>query len=265
MENKVVLITGCSSGFGKKLCEVLSNRNYYVIATARNRKTLDTVPAKLKLALDVSSEESIQQAMASIQEKTGQIDILINNAGYSVRSAMEELSIDTLQNMYQVNVFGLLRMTQAVLPLMREQGHGRIFNIGSISGRMVSMVNGGYCSSKYAVEAITEATRGEVSAYGIEVCVIEPGAMETDFFKTLARNSDATFRNTDSPYHKLYDQNITFQTKQARADITACATRLANILEKRRLKTRYTIGVSLIYKLFIHMPDNMKEFIIRRF
>lgn len=231
MENKVVLITGCSSGFGKKLCEILSSRNYYVIATARNQKTLDTVPAKLKLALDVSSEESIQQAMASIQEKTGQIDILINNAGYSVRSAMEELSIDALQNMYQVNVFGLLRMTQAVLPLMREQGHGRIFNIGSISGRMVSMVNGGYCSSKYAVEAIT----------------------------------DATFHNTNSPYHKLYDKNITFQAKQTRADITVCATRLANILEKRRLKTRYTIGVSPIYKLFIHMPDNTKEFIIRRF
>lgn len=260
---KTVLITGCSSGFGKALCRAFSMKGYYVIASARNLTKLSDVTADLKVVIDVTDEISIQNAIRTIIQKAGRIDVLINNAGYSVRSAVEEIDVEAMQKMYEVNVFGILRVMKQVLPIMRSQGMGRILNIGSISGRITGSVNGGYCSSKYAVEAISEAARYELSNMGIEVCVVEPGAMDTNFFKTLADNSDEKMNNTASPYHKVYEHDLSFRKRQSKADVDKCASRLANILDKKKLKTRYTLGVSIVYKLFIRMPDSLKEWGMR--
>lgn len=262
---KVLLITGCSSGFGKALCEVFSKKDYYVIASARDKSKLATVTADLKVEMDVSDEESINTAISQIMQKVNCIDILINNAGYSVRSAVEEIDMKALHDMYEVNVFGTLRVMQKVLPIMRCQRSGRIINIGSISGRMTGIANGGYCSTKYAVEAITEAARYEVADMGIEVCVVEPGAMDTDFFRTLAQNSDEKMKNSESPYNKVYERDLSFRKKQSKSDVEKCAVKLVNILGQKKLKVRYTIGVSLIYKMFVKMPDRIKEWGIRMF
>lgn len=262
---KTVLITGCSSGFGKALCDEFSKQNYYVIATARRLESLADVRADMKTTLDVSDENSVRSAAMYIRGNVERIDILVNNAGYSVRSAVEEIDIDELKNMYNVNVFGMLNVMQHVIPIMRNQGGGRIYNIGSISGRMTGIANGGYCSTKYAVEAISEAARYETSDMGIEICVIEPGAMDTNFFKTLSQNSDEKMNNSLSEYRKIYERDLLFRKKQSRADVSGCARRLVRIDRCKKLKVRYTIGVSTIYRLFVKMPDGVKEWGIRRF
>lgn len=262
---KNILITGCSSGFGRALCKEFEEQGYYVIATARNVSNLSEVMADLKVELDVSNEESIRIAMDVITKNVEKIDVLINNAGFSVRSAVEEIELDKLQKMYDVNVFGILRMMQAVLPVMRRQGGGRIYNIGSISGRMTGIANGGYCSSKHAVEAITEAARYETKDMGIEICVIEPGAMDTRFFNTLARNSDEKMKNPDSCYKTIYARDLSFRSRQSKAEVSECAKQLLKIDKNKKIKVRYTIGVSWIYRLFTKMPDGLKEWLIRKF
>lgn len=262
---KTILITGCSSGFGKALCSVFKEQGYYVIATARNLKKLEGVEADLRVELDVSNDSSIQNSMKLILDEVDTIDVLINNAGYSVRRAVEEIEIDKLKNMMDVNVFGIIRMTQAVLPVMRRNGGGRIYNIGSISGRMTGIANGGYCSSKYAVEAITEATRYETKDMGIEVCVIEPGAMDTNFFETLAINSDEQMNNPNSFYQNIYKRDLNYRNRQSKSSVVSCAKRLNQINKKKKLKIRYTIGVPWIYRLFTRMPDGLKEWAIMRF
>ena len=262
---KTVLITGCSSGFGRALCNEFKDLGYYVIATARNVMRLSDVKADLKIELDVSDERSIRNSFELILSEVTGIDILVNNAGYSVRSAVEEIEIDKLKDMMDVNVFGTIRMMQAVLPVMRKHGGGRIYNVGSISGRMTGIANGGYCSSKYALEAITEAARYETKDMGIEICVIEPGAMDTDFFGTLAKNSDEKMKDPASCYGNIYERDLKFRGKQAKSDVQKCAKRLVRINEKRKLKVRYTIGVSWIYRVFTKMPDGLKEWAIRRF
>ena len=173
--------------------------------------------------------------------------------------------MDEYQKMMNVNVFGILRMMQAVLPVMRKKGTGRIYNIGSISGRMTGTVNGGYCSSKYAVEAITEAARYETADMGVEICVIEPGAMDTGFFDTLSQNSDERMKNPESAYRDIYERDLKFRGRQAKADVYECARQLVEIDKRKKLKVRYTIGVSWIYRLFTKLPDGLKEWAIRRF
>ena len=233
---------------------------YSIVATARKKESLENLSVDLKLSLDVCDEESTKAAIKRTMELFGKIDVLINNAGYSFRSAVEELNIMMCQKLYDVNVFGMIRMMKAVLPIMRKQGSGRIINIGSISEKMTGKVNGIYCSTKHAVEAITEATRYEVMDKGIEVCVIEPGAMETNFFETLSKNSDENMKKDNSPYHKCYERDLAFRAKQKKSDVRQCAKRFVDILANKKLKMRYMIGVPFIYRLFTHLPDSLKEY-----
>lgn len=262
---KTVLITGCSSGFGRALCDSFSRAGYYVVATARRLESMADLKANLKVELDVTSEESIGVALDIISKSVSKIDVLVNNAGYSVRSAVEEIDVAQLQQMYDVNVHGIVRMMKAVLPIMRCQRSGRIYNVASISGRMTGIANGGYCSTKYAVEAISEAARYECKDMGIEVCVIEPGAMDTAFFDTLAKNSDERMMRADSAYRDIYQRDLAYRKKQKKSSVDACADRLVKIDGKGKLKVRYTIGVSLIFRIFVKMPDGLKEWGIRVF
>lgn len=262
---KVVLITGCSSGLGKALCRKLTKQGGIVAATARNTEKLSDVCADLKAELDVTDPESVKAAVNRIISEFGRIDILVNNAGYSVRSAVEEMDLQDTRNMFEVNVFGMIRMIQAVAPHMRQQGCGKILNIGSVSGRMTGIINGGYCASKHAVEALTEAARYELSDFGIQVAVVEPGAMDTDFFHTLEQNSQIHMENAQSPYRALYQRDIAYRRHQKRKNIDAAAREIVAILEKKKWKTRYTAVLPWIFQVFIHLPDGIKERLIWKF
>ncbi|HEY3340605.1 MAG TPA: SDR family oxidoreductase, partial [Anaerolineae bacterium] len=208
MTAKTVLITGCSTGIGQDLARRLAQADYTVIATARHPETLADLPATLKLVLDVTDPASIANAMAEVIHRFGRIDVLVNNAGYAVRGAVEEITDEQVQRMFDVNVYGVMRMVRAVVPQMRQQGAGRIINIGSIGGKLAMPVNGTYSATKFAVEALSDALRLEVAPFGIRVILIEPGNIRTQFMATAQANAKEILASPTSPYQALYQQYL---------------------------------------------------------
>jgi NADP-dependent 3-hydroxy acid dehydrogenase YdfG len=186
--SKAVLITGCSSGIGRATAEHLAGRGWPVYATARRPESIAGLEAKgcKVMALDVCDEASMKAAVAAVEEAEGAVGVLVNNAGYSQSGAVEEVPIDAVRKQFETNVFGLVRMCQLVLPGMRRQRFGRIVNISSMGGRLTFPGGGFYHGTKYAVEAISDALRFEVKGFGIDVVVIEPGLIKTEFGGTAA-------------------------------------------------------------------------------
>lgn len=257
-KEKVILVTGCSSGIGREICKRMKQSGYCVVATARDINSLQGLEADLKLQLDVTREESVQRAVGETIKKFQRIDLLINNAGYSMRGAIEEVPIDDAKNIFDVNVFGIIRLIQAVSPVMRERQSGRIVNIGSVSGRYTQAGNGNYCASKHAVEAISEAARLELAPYHVEVTVIEPGPMQTEFFHTLARNSDSLMKDGDSPYHEIYQADIVRRNRQKRMSSEIAAEKICNIILKKKVKTRYMIAVPYRLRMGLKILEVLK-------
>lgn len=264
IQNKIVLVTGCSSGIGREISNILTNRGYTVVASARNISNLEDLSASLKLEVDVTNKNSIKQAIQQIVKEYGQIDILVNNAGYSIRGALEEVEVNEIQKMFDVNVFGIINMIQSVLPYMRQQKNGKIINIGSISGKFTQSLNDGYCASKHAVEAINDALRLELHDFHIQSTVIEPGAMQTNFFHTLELTSDIFMSNEQSPYRKLYLRDINYRKNQKRINSKKAAEKICNIIEKEKLKSHYTLAVPFLFKVLLAFPDKLKEIILLR-
>lgn len=184
--SKVVLITGCSSGIGAATAGHLADRGYTVYASARRTESLAPLVAKgcRALALDVNDEESMRAAVGTVEDEHGAVGVLVNNAGYSQSGALESVPLDDIRRQFETNVFGLIRMCQLALPAMRRAGTGRIVNIGSMGGKLTFPGGGVYHATKYAVEALSDALRFEVQGFGVQVVLIEPGLIVTDFAKT---------------------------------------------------------------------------------
>ncbi|TMW67847.1 hypothetical protein Poli38472_007519 [Pythium oligandrum] len=179
---KVWFITGCSTGFGREFALAALRRGDQVIATARKIEALDELKALgcQVLTLDVTSDDdTVKSVVKTAHGFYGRIDILVNNAGVGLVGAVEETSSEVVQRAFDVNVFGLLRVTRAVLPYMREQQSGTIANIGSVAGVVASPACGIYSATKYAVAGVTQSLRAEVASFGIKVTVVEPGMFET--------------------------------------------------------------------------------------
>ncbi len=196
------LITGCSSGFGFHLAQLLLDQNQNVIATARRLEPLDELKPSgtsqlLKLQLDVTDSDSIAKATQNAVSHFNTIDVLINNAGYGQMGVLEEVSEADIRSQFETNVFGLIQVTKAVLPHMRAKKSGTILNLSSIAGLASFGGVGIYCASKHAVEAISEALEQEVKPFGIKVHLIEPGAFRTRFHNT---KSVQIPKNTISDY-----------------------------------------------------------------
>jgi NADP-dependent 3-hydroxy acid dehydrogenase YdfG len=181
-----ILITGCSSGIGRATAEHLAANGHTVYATARR---IDSI-AELEqsgcrtLSLDVTREDSMEAAIAAVEDEHGSVGALVNNAGFAVSGAVEAVSVDQLRAEFETNVFGYVRMAQLVLPAMRRARRGRIVNVSSVAGRVTMPGAGAYAASKYAVEAISDALRFEVRGFGVQVVVIEPGPIRTEFTGT---------------------------------------------------------------------------------
>ena len=188
MASGAVLITGCSSGIGYATAERLLADGHTVYATARRPDSIAALAAKgaTTLALDVTDEASMDAAVAHVVEAEGAVGVLINNAGYSQSGAVESVPVDEVRRQFETNVFGLIRMCQLVLPGMRERGSGTIVNIGSMGGRLTFPGGGIYHATKYAVEAISDALRFEVRGFGVDVVLIEPGLIVTNFGEVAA-------------------------------------------------------------------------------
>lgn len=263
MENgKVVLITGCSSGIGRELCSVLTNKGYKVVATARDVNSIKELPVALKLPLDVTDNGSILKAINEVYSKYQKVDILINNAGYSVRGAMEEISLNSMKSMFDVNVFGIMNMIQAVVPEMCKCRCGKIINIGSISGKFTQPINGAYCASKHAVEAISDALRYELHNYNIQVTVIEPGPIQTNFFQTMDKQSTEWMANSESRYENLYRMDAKHKENQRYTQTNKAAEIISNIIAKERLKSRYEVAVPYMYSMFARFPYSLRDYLM---
>lgn len=183
MIQRIALVTGASSGIGKATTELLAINGFYVFAMARRKDRLEQIRSDNiePLPLDVTDVGAISAAINHIITTKGRIDVLVNNAGFGQLGAVECVSMEAAHYQFEVNVFGYARFMQAVLPYMREQKSGCIVNISSILGKIALPGFGWYAASKHAVEALSEALRGEVKAFGIDVIMIAPGLIKTEF------------------------------------------------------------------------------------
>ncbi len=179
--SRAVLVTGCSSGIGRATAERLAAAGLTVYASARRLESLDGLAGCRVLELDVTDDGSMRNAVARIEHEHGPVGVLVNNAGYSQSGAVESVSLDDARRQFDTNVFGLARLTQLVLPGMREQRWGRIVNVSSMGGELTFPGGGWYHASKHAVEALSDALRFEVAGFGIDVVVIQPGLVRTGF------------------------------------------------------------------------------------
>lgn len=210
--DKTALVTGTSSGIGKATAIALREAGFYVYATAPNVAEVEDLKNDgfEILTLDVTDAEQAKEVVRTAESRSGAIDVLVNNAGYGQYGPIEEIPLDAIKNDFEVNVFGLLRMCQLVLPGMRKAGGGRIINISSVAGEMSQPGAGVYHATKHAVEAIDEALRMEVDTFGINVIGILPGPVNTNFADVAISTIPDT--GQDSPYYN-FKQNLIKTTK----------------------------------------------------
>ena len=190
--NNVVLLTGASAGIGYATAEALIKNGYKVYAGARRVEKMKGLEAQgaVILRLDVTDDASLKAAVETVLKAEGRLDVLINNAGYGAHGALEDVPLEEARRQFDVNVFGLARLTQLVLPHMRAAGRGTIVNISSIAGKITMPTGGWYHASKHAVESYSDALRLEVAQFGVKVVLIEPGPIKTEWDNTALVNLD---------------------------------------------------------------------------
>jgi NAD(P)-dependent dehydrogenase (short-subunit alcohol dehydrogenase family) len=189
-----VLITGCSTGFGRATAVELTKRGHEVLSSARRPETLDDLDVTEKLRLDVDDDASV----AEVVKRVGRVDALVNNAGFGITGPIEHVPLPEFRRMFETNVMGAVRMIQAVLPQMRERGSGTIVNVTSLAGLVTGPLGGAYSATKHALEAVSEALHYEVGHFGIRVALVEPGFFETGF-----QGKEPRFGLDAPPYDEL--------------------------------------------------------------
>ena len=275
---QTVLITGATDGLGRAAALLLAEKGYRVFAAGRStekRAELDRLAAAKKLPLetlelDVCNDSSVSRAVKHILQKAANIDVLINNAGVGLMAVTEELKLDDLRRLYETNIFGLLRVTQAVLPHMRERKAGRILMLSSVAGILTPPTYGAYSSSKHAVEALSNALRLELYPFNIEVILIEPGYIMTNFQQTAKELAQSYVAgSTISPYAKIYSGAIAGATSSRRESKTTpedCARVILHAIEASHPKARYTVTPLAKWAALGRriLPDTLLDSFLRR-
>jgi NAD(P)-dependent dehydrogenase (short-subunit alcohol dehydrogenase family) len=181
LKNKITLVTGVSSGIGREIAQLLAERGARVFGTVRNVRSASSIHGVELVSMDVTEDASVNAAVQSIVQKAGPIQFLVNNAGYSFMGALEETSVAEARQQFETNLFGVLRVTNAILPGMRQQGDGRIVNISSVLGFLPAPYWGIYAASKHAVEGYTETLDHEIRRFGVRALLVEPAYTRTKF------------------------------------------------------------------------------------
>lgn len=262
--SKVVLITGASAGMGKETAKLLLQSGYIVYGAARRvDKMADIQSLGIKvLHMDVTNEESMVQGVNSIIKAEGKIDILINNAGFGSYGAIEDVPLADARYQLEVNVLGTVRLTQLVLPYMREQHYGKIVNISSIGGKFVTPLGGWYHASKFALEALSDGLRNEVKSFGVDVIVIEPGGVKSEWSDIAAENLIKISGNTNY-YKKMVDRYIHLVGTQGHraSEPIVIAKLIKKAIEADKPKTRYSGGFMAKPLLFLRkiLSDRMMD------
>jgi NAD(P)-dependent dehydrogenase (short-subunit alcohol dehydrogenase family) len=261
---RVVLITGCSTGIGRATAQHLARRGDTVVATARRVSDLEALAAAgcRTLPLDVRDDASMTAAVGEVESTYGRIDVLVNNAGYSQSGAVESVPIDRVRAQFETNVFGLLRLTQLVLPGMRRRGAGHVVNLSSMGGRLVFPGGGVYHATKYAVEALSDALRYELRPFGVHVVLIEPGLIRTQFAETVgahlaAMPGDVGSGDAAAAYAEFNaivargtrDAYRTGPMARMAGEPDDVARAIARAIDSRRPRARYTVAPSATFFL----------------
>jgi len=271
-DRPVAFITGCSTGIGFETALLLAREGYRVFATMRDLKKANPLKEAAKgldleiLPLDVDKPASVKSAVTAAVKKAGRIDVLVNNAGWGAFGALEEFSDGEIRAQYETNLFGLVRVTRQVLPVMRGQKSGRILNIGSLAGRMTFAGIGLYCSSKYAVEALTESLRLELRPFNIKVAVIEPGTIRTPF--KANRRKARLFQEGRSAYQKTLERILYFgnHPSSSAPGPEKVAVAVLKALRARRMAVRYPVGRDAVWFPLLRwfMPDFLFDWVLER-
>lgn len=245
MENKkVILVTGASSGMGKLSAQDLIKAGHTVYAVARSvdkMKDLEELGGHV-LKMDVTSEEDIEKVVAQVIEEQGRIDVLWNNAGFGLYGPVEDLSMERVQQQFEVNVFGVARLTKKVLPYMREQKEGLIINTSSMGGKIYTPLGAWYHASKHAIEGYSDCLRMEVAEFGIKVVVLEPGMINTGFNATVRDNF--SFESQNGPYKRLVNGYIKAMDNNPTPGSSpeVISRTILKIINSKNPKTRYLVG-----------------------
>jgi NAD(P)-dependent dehydrogenase (short-subunit alcohol dehydrogenase family) len=278
VESRTVLVTGCSSGIGLATARLLREHGWTVIPTVRKTEDFKRLEADgfEPLFLDLFDTESVQNAATETLKRTdGKIGAIVNNAGYGQPGAVEDLTREALRRQFEVNLFGLIELTNAFLPAMREQGRGRIVNIASVLGQISMPFNGAYSASKFALEAISDAQRVELSTTGIAVSIIEPGPIATRFGTNAhAQATDSHIRPSSrfsDHYRRYFATADKPKSKPSLGDSfrlppEAVARRILHALESERPRIRYRVTFPAHFGAFLRrfMPASaIDRFFIR--
>jgi NAD(P)-dependent dehydrogenase (short-subunit alcohol dehydrogenase family) len=219
-QQQIAVVTGSSSGIGFETSLLLARNGIYTYATMRNQSKSDEILAYARnnnlplktLHLDVTNEKSILESIKKIIAEKGRIDILVNNAGYLLLGPLEQLQINEIKKEFETNFFGIIKLIQNILPIMRKQRYGRIINISSLAGRIGFPLSSAYVSSKFALEGLTESLGYEVQNFGIHVVLIEPGVIRTNFLNGMKLGKNVIMpqndNNIDSPYSELIQKRV---------------------------------------------------------
>lgn len=245
MDQKVILITGASSGLGKTTASYLARKGHKVIGTSRTAPSIDEIDLSqqpsypLLVNMDITDPTTIQNTVSFLHHHFNRIDVLINNAGYGISGPIEETSISDAQSLFNTNFFGTLRVIKDVLPLMRKQQSGLIINISSIGGILGLPFQGVYSASKFAVEGMTEALRMEVSSFGINVVLVEPGDFHTGFtdHRKKILNSSSSYAKAEKRTTHIFEHD-----EQNGADPIQLASLIERIIRSTHPKCRYRVG-----------------------
>lgn len=268
MPKPVALVTGASTGIGYEAAKKLSSHGFIVYAGARRVDRMEPLKALgvQVLALDVTDEDSMRAAVGRVLEERGRIDVLVNNAGYGSFGALEQVDLAEGRRQFEVNVFGLARMTQLVLPAMRSAGRGRIINVSSIGGKFYEPLGAWYHATKFAVEGMSDALRLELKPHGVDVAIIEPASTVSEWGRISAEGLLAS--SGAGPYAA---QARHMADVLASADRPATSTRPAVIAAAvlhaataARPRTRYPVGrgASAILGLRRILPDRLYDAVV---
>jgi short-subunit dehydrogenase len=273
MASTTVLITGCSTGIGRATAERLAGKGFAVWASARRPEQIADLAARgcRTVALDVCDEASMQAAVATIEAQDGAIDVLVNNAGYGQEGAFETTPMTEVRRQFETNVFGLIRLTQLVLPGMRRQRAGRIVNLSSMGGKLTLPGGAYYHATKHAVEALSDALRFEIAGFGIDVVVVQPGPIRTAFGDTAIDAIRAAEKEAGdyAAFHESLAKAIRDAYDGPMGKLALGPEAVAAVIEQAitapRPKTRYTVTAAarMMMALRRWLPDRAFDAVLR--
>ena len=277
-DKKVAVVTGSSSGIGFETSLLLARSGFFTYATMRNlEKSRAIIDLKHKeklplevLHLDVTDDKSVKETIHQITNEQENIDVLVNNAGYALVSSFEEVSIEEFKEQFETNVFGVIRLIQAVLPVMRKQGDGTIVNISSVAGRMGFPITSAYVSSKFALEGLSESMAYEIEQFGISVILIEPGVIKTNFDNNLKIGKMVSIDH-NSPYKEITRKRLSgfkprFENGSPPLEVAKIILKAIRS-ENSPQKLRYLVGDDAfkLIEIRIHLIRNLRDWSLKLF